>query len=104
MQTLLNVIEAQARQCPGDAAILDVHGKALSYVGLIVQLRKAAQALAGLGLKRNDRIAIVLPNGPEMAVSFLAVSAVATAAPLNPAYSTDEFEFYLSDLKAKAVL
>ena len=47
---------------------------------------------------------MVLPNGPEMAVSFLAVSCGATCAPLNPAYRAEEFEFYLSDLNAKAVL
>src|SRR5438067_4519155 len=101
MQTLLNLVEEQARQRPGAAAILDVQREALSYVGLVVQLRKTAHALARLGLKRNDRVAIVLPNGPEMAVSFLAVSAVATSAPLNPAYSRTEFEFFLGDLKAK---
>ncbi|OAD20909.1 AMP-dependent synthetase and ligase, partial [Candidatus Thiomargarita nelsonii] len=57
-----------------------------------------------LGVGRNDRIAIVLPNCPEMAVAFLAVAAGATAAPLNPAYRADEFDFYLSDLKAKALI
>src|SRR5258705_5716165 len=104
MQTLLNLIEAQVRQRPGGAAILDVQRDALSYIGLVVQVRKTAHGLVRLGLKRNDRIAIVLPNGPEMAVSFLAVSAVATSAPLNPAYSKEEFEFYLRDLKAKAMI
>lgn len=57
-----------------------------------------------IGLGRNDRVALVLPNGPEMAVAFLSVTAAATCAPLNPAYRTSEFDFYLSDLKAKALL
>jgi oxalate---CoA ligase len=61
-------------------------------------------ALNSLGIVRNDRVAIVLPNGPEMAASFVAVASGATAAPLNPAYRADEFEFYLNDLKAKALL
>jgi acyl-CoA synthetase (AMP-forming)/AMP-acid ligase II len=39
-----------------------------------------------------------------MATAFLGVAACATCAPLNPAYTFDEFEFYLSDLKAKAVI
>ena len=51
-----------------------------------------------------DRVALVLPNGPEMAVAFLAVSACATCAPLNPAYRQQEFEFYLEDLKPRALL
>ena len=47
---------------------------------------------------------MVLPNGPEMAAAFLSVAAGASAAPLNPAYQAAEFEFYLSDLKAKALM
>jgi len=46
----------------------------------------------------------VLPNGAEMATSFLAVASAAVAAPLNPAYRADEFAFYLTDLEAKAVI
>ncbi len=57
-----------------------------------------------MGIGRGDRVAIVLPNGPEMAASFLAIGAGATTAPLNPGYKTDEFEFYLSDLNARALV
>ena len=57
-----------------------------------------------LGVGRQDRVALVLPNGPEMAVAFLAVAAGAMCAPLNPAYSTDELDFYLTDLDAKALI
>jgi acyl-CoA synthetase (AMP-forming)/AMP-acid ligase II len=49
-------------------------------------------------------VAIVLPNGPEMAVCFLGVASACAAAPLNPAYRAEEFEFYLSDLKAKLLI
>lgn len=56
------------------------------------------------GIGANDRVAIVLPNGPEMATSFIASAIGATAAPLNPAYKEAEFEFYLSDLNPKAVI
>jgi acyl-CoA synthetase (AMP-forming)/AMP-acid ligase II len=45
-----------------------------------------------------------MPNGPQMATSFLGVSAASICAPLNPAYTADEFAFYLSDLPAKALL
>ena len=46
----------------------------------------------------------MLPNGPDMATAFLSIAAGAVAAPLNPAYRAEEFEFYLSDLSAKAVI
>ena len=39
-----------------------------------------------------------------MAAAFLCVAAGATAAPLNPAYRADEFEFYLTDLNAKVLI
>jgi acyl-CoA synthetase (AMP-forming)/AMP-acid ligase II len=41
----------------------------------------------------TERVAIVLPNGPEMAVAFVTVAQSATTAPLNPAYKEDEFAF-----------
>jgi oxalate---CoA ligase len=53
---------------------------------------------------RNDRVAIVLPNGPEMAACFVACASAVASAPLNPAYRADEFEFYLTDLRAKALI
>ena len=56
------------------------------------------------GIGRGDRVAIVLPNGPEMATAFLSVAAAATTAPLNPAYRADELDFYLTDIGAKAIL
>jgi acyl-CoA synthetase (AMP-forming)/AMP-acid ligase II len=63
-----------------------------------------AEQLHALGIGRNDRVAIVLPNGPEMATAFLSVAACATTAPLNPAYRAEELDFYLSDIGARAIL
>ena len=62
------------------------------------------RSLNELGIGRGDRVAIVLPNGPEMATAFLCIASAAASAPLNPAYRQDEFEFYLEDLKAKALI
>jgi acyl-CoA synthetase (AMP-forming)/AMP-acid ligase II len=57
-----------------------------------------------MGLGCNDRIALVLPNGPEMAVACLAVATNTTCIPLNPAYGTDEFDRYLVELNAQALI
>ena len=76
----------------------------LTYDALCALTSQTRAALNGLGIGRNDRVAIVLPNGPEMAAAFIAVSASATAAPLNPAYRADDFRFYLEDLNAKALI
>ncbi len=73
----------------------------LNYGDLRKLIIYTVKKLNGYGIGRNDRVAIVLKNGPEMAASFLAVACGTTSAPLNPAYRADEFEFYLSDLNAK---
>jgi acyl-CoA synthetase (AMP-forming)/AMP-acid ligase II/acetyltransferase-like isoleucine patch superfamily enzyme/acyl carrier protein len=76
----------------------------LSYERLLHQVEETVRSLSSVGLKRNDRVAVVLPNGPEMAVAFLGVASGAACAPLNPAYREEEFDFYLSDLNARALI
>ena len=72
------------------------------------QLRRQVDALSSklnqFGLGRGDRIAMALPNGLEVIASFLAASTVGTAAPLNPAYTHDEFKFYLADTGARTLI
>ena len=60
--------------------------------------------LHSCGLGRTDRVAIVLPNGPEMAAAFITLAQWVVTAPLNPLYTQDEFSFYFKDLKSKAVV
>ena len=52
----------------------------------------------------DDRLAMVLPNGPAMAAAFVGFSPWCATAPLNPAYKPDEFAFYLEDLDARALI
>ncbi len=78
--------------------------KPLAYRDLQALARQTVETLNAHGIGRGDRVAIVLPNGPEMASSFIAVAAGAATAPLNPAYRAEELEFYLGDLKAKALV
>ena len=76
----------------------------LTYGQLRAQVSATIATLNQAGIGRGDRVAIVLPNGPEMASGFVSVAAGVTAAPLNPAYRAEEFEFYLTDLNAKALI
>ncbi|PPR44039.1 MAG: putative sulfoacetate--CoA ligase, partial [Alphaproteobacteria bacterium MarineAlpha5_Bin11] len=55
-------------------------------------------------VKKNDTVAIILQNGPEMASSFIATASNCCAAPLNPNYTSSEFSFFLNDLKPKALI
>ena len=85
-------------------AIVALNRPALTYKGLRAHVERTVIALHRLGIGREDRVAIVLPNGPEMATAFVSIAAGATTAPLNPAYRLEEFDFYLSDLGVKALL
>ncbi len=99
--TVLALLERGAAEAPAIAA----PGRpALTFGGLRDLARRTIGDLNAMGIGRGDRVAIVLPNGPEMAAGFVAVASAATTAPLNPAYREDEFRFYLEDLRASALL
>jgi acyl-CoA synthetase (AMP-forming)/AMP-acid ligase II len=87
------------------ALIMPDGGPLVTYSSLGNQVDSLASTLQTLGLGRGDRIAMALPNGIEIITTFFAVTAAAaTAAPLNPAYTTEEFRFYLEDIEAKALI
>jgi oxalate---CoA ligase len=88
--------DANALSSPG--------GVPLSYSALRALVADTTSALNTRGIGAGDRVGIVLDNGPEMAATFLSVASAATAAPLNPSYRADEFEFYLTDLNAKLLI
>lgn len=79
-------------------------GLKISYDQLRTQIDRLVEQLRRFGLGRGDRIAMALPNGLEMIAAFLAASTVGTAAPLNPAYTREEFKFYLEDTDARALI
>ena len=99
--TLVEVLE---RGDADAAAVVVPGGPSLTYARLREEVSAAAARLAELGLGRNERIAIVLPNSLETIVVFLAAAAAGTAAPLNPAYKEAEFRFYLEDTQARALV
>ena len=104
-RTIAELIRRQAHLNPQATAILAPGGRPpLSYERLSAHIEQTVAGLNGFGIGRNDRVAIVLPNGPELATAFLAVASGAASAPLNPAYRADKFDFYLSDLRAKALV
>jgi acyl-CoA synthetase (AMP-forming)/AMP-acid ligase II len=100
-----DTISAALAAAPATAlALLAPAQPALTYGALRANVASCITTLNQLGIGRGERVAIVLPNGPHMAAAFVAIAAGATAAPLNPAYRAEEFEFYLSDLQAKALV
>lgn len=87
------------------AVILPDDGVNIPYEELSRQVEGLAATLRQSGLRPGDAVAIVLPNGLEYLVAFLAATrARLIAAPLNPAYKPEEFQFYLSDIGVRALI
>ncbi len=98
MDLLAGAPEAPALVCPDD-------GTTLTYAALAGVVDDLASGLAGLGVGHGDRVALSLPNGPEFVYLLLALGRLgAAAAPLNPAYTVDEFAFYLDDVRPTLLL
>ncbi|MGH7888898.1 MAG: AMP-binding protein, partial [Candidatus Binatia bacterium] len=102
--TLPDLLNSLASKFPDKPALAAPGRTGLSYRALAAHIDCVQAALRECGLGRGDRIALVLPNGPEMAAAFLAVAGGAVCAPLNPRYRLEEFDFYLSDLGVKALI
>jgi acyl-CoA synthetase (AMP-forming)/AMP-acid ligase II len=85
-ETLGELLEDKARTHRDEVAIAAPGRRPMTYGRLFHHVERTVEVLRAIGLKRNDRVAMVLPNGPEMAVGFVAVATAATCAPLNPAY------------------
>ncbi len=100
--TLLDLIRPEFN---GRTAIcLPETGLRLTFAELRDEALRFADGLAAAGVGRGDRVSMAFPNGLAAVVAFLGASAVATAAPLNPAYREDEFRFYLEDTNARVLV
>ena len=103
--TVPGLLSIRAEQTPGAVAIESPEARpALTLAQLLGQIGGVGAELRQRGVGRTDTVATILPNGPEAATGFLSVASAAICAPLNPAYGTDELEFYLGDLAATSLL
>ena len=103
-KTALTLLELLAHGAADAPALLAPGRKALTYRDVRERVVALAERLAALGLGREDRIAVVMENGPEMVLSFLAASLCGVAVPLNPKYRAEEFTFYYTDGNVQAVI
>lgn len=103
--TLIDLLDARAERRAHPALLAPGTEQTITYTALKKQTASIAARLQRLGIGRGDRVALALPNGLEVITAFFGVTATAAvAAPLNPAYTTDEFRFHLNDIGAKAVV
>jgi acyl-CoA synthetase (AMP-forming)/AMP-acid ligase II len=69
------------------------------------QIERLAEQLRSAGLRPGDCVAMVLPNGLEFLVIFLAIAKTGLiAAPLNPAYKINELRIFFEDIQPRAII
>ena len=102
--SLYDELATRALRQPGLPAILAPNRKTLTFERLKRQIDDSVHRLRAFGIRRNDRVALLLPNGPEAVVAHIAVASCASSAPLNPAYRATELRSYLRDLKPAAII
>src|SRR5919198_3056326 len=100
MQTLADLfIHTDKRQ---SAILVPADGTEIGYGSLADQVDRLAARLRQSGLDPGQVVAIALPNGIEHLVAFLASTrARLIAAPMNSAYTAEEFRFFLDDSEAR---
>src|SRR6476469_6684371 len=86
------------------ACIVSSEGHTVVWQEVLDLLGRTRSALQTVGIAPTDGVALALPNGPALAAAFLAVASCTGCAPLGLSHSKDEYEFYLSDLKVKAII
>ncbi|MFA5536466.1 MAG: AMP-binding protein [Bacillota bacterium] len=101
---LLEVFEQVVKKYAKNTAI-NFYGKKITYQELGDHIDRLATALADLGLKKGDRIALYLLNSPQFVISYLAVLKIgAIVTPINPVYTSIEVKHQLSDSGAKTII
>jgi amino acid adenylation domain-containing protein len=98
------IIRRFAEAAPARPALVAPQQAPTVYGELWPGILERAGTLCAIGVSPGDGVAIVLPDGPAMAVAFLSVSAVTTAAPINPASRRAELENLFDALRVKWLL
>ena len=99
-QHLLNLNASRA----GKAAFIDDHG-VLSYFALEDRVRRVAAALLAAGVKREERVLLLMQDGNDWPVSFLgAIYAGIVPVAVNTLLTADDYAYMLEHSRAQAVL
>ncbi|MDV2684831.1 long-chain-fatty-acid--CoA ligase [Alkalihalophilus lindianensis] len=102
--SLHELVEQAAHKYPNNTA-LEFMGKSLTYSQFDLEVRRLANHLQSLGLKKGERVAIMLPNCPQGVIAYFATLLVGgVVVQTNPLYVERELEHQLSDSGAKIIL
>ena len=102
--TILDLLKDHARDIPGDEAFLFM-GASLSWRELEFKSNAFASALQAQGVGKGDRVALLMPNSPQMIIAEFGIWKVGgIAVPLNPLYTESELERSLCDSGAETAI
>jgi len=88
-----------------DRVALTFYGTEFEYPRLQALVEKMAASLAASGVKKGDRVALMLPNCPQYVISFFATVRIgAIVTQLNPMYVEREIEHILKDSGAETII
>jgi acyl-CoA synthetase (AMP-forming)/AMP-acid ligase II/acyl carrier protein len=102
--TIPQLLEEQAKHIPDSPAIFALDRDPLTYGRLYQHIRDVGRSLRAMQIGRRDRVALALPNGPELATAILAVEAHAVCALVNPGFSVKDLTRILTLLKPSALI
>lgn len=95
--TLLDMLAASAGRVPHRPALV-FRDRRLSYADLQEKAGSLGRLLQGVGVRRGDRVILMLPNAPEFGVGYFGILAAgATVVPLNPLLKAEEVRYVLED-------
>jgi acyl-CoA synthetase (AMP-forming)/AMP-acid ligase II/acyl carrier protein len=101
---LKDILSHYGRTAPERRAIVAPGRRPMTYGALWIQTREIVRGLRSIGVGRTDRVAVVMPNGPEAAVAMVAVAAGAVCVPLSPDLTDDEYRRYFGELRLTGLL
>ena len=98
------LLEKAAKDLPGNTATIFMGGR-LTYSQLLDKVQRFATALADLGVRKGDRVAVILPNCPQMVITYYGIlKAGGVVVAFNPLYVEREIEYQLKDSGAKIMV
>jgi acyl-CoA synthetase (AMP-forming)/AMP-acid ligase II/acyl carrier protein/NRPS condensation-like uncharacterized protein len=101
---LEELLAQHGRATPDRDAILAPGCAPMTYGMLWACAKDTVRALRSVGVGRSDRVAVVLPDGPEAAAAIVSVASGAVCAPLNPSFTADEWQRYFDELRIAALV
>ncbi len=103
-RVLPDLLAETVKNHPGRTAAI-FYGRSLSYAELYDRVLRFSQGLIKLGVKKGDRVALMLPNSPQFIISYFAIlKAGAVVANTNPIYVAREILHQVSDAGAETII